>query len=146
MVHIINLLQDCVSFYIHGHFKKRTLQIQIMTIKENFHPRPIFYHLPRATIGNLDDNHLKKPQNFGFTILNTIFLVNSSQLNFTWAITKEKSSFSLSFKELVARQHWLIKIKIKTSKLHNETIKFFTIHIYAPMHWNILTNECFKNV
>jgi hypothetical protein len=56
MVHIKNLLQDCVFFCIHGHLKKRTLQIQIMTIKESFHPHPIFYQLPRATIGNLDDN------------------------------------------------------------------------------------------
>jgi hypothetical protein len=56
MVHIKNLLQDCVSFGIHGHFKKRTLQIQIMIIKESFHPRLIFRHLARATIGNLDDN------------------------------------------------------------------------------------------
>jgi hypothetical protein len=56
MIKIKNLLQSCVSFCIHGHLKKRTLQIQMTTIKESFHLHTIFYHLARATIGNLDDN------------------------------------------------------------------------------------------
>lgn len=71
-------------------------------------------------------------------------LVELSQLDFTWAITKRKFGFNTSFQKPC--KITLVDNTFRTKKPNNRRVRFLIIYICTPIHWKILASEWFKNI